>query len=395
VAIGIVQAVRVTGSNTATIAATGAGNTLFVAYAGSSGSNAGGNPSVTGVTLGGSGTGWAVQADQRDTEANSASCSEIWMCNEIAGGKTSVVVSGTNLVAADAYMLVVEVSGLSNAQLDRSSTGPIAAGTNTWTSNATTQTTSQNEFWIGVTAHGPNAAGDTLTGPASPWTNATGFTWAGGSAIAGYQIVAAEAAATYSGTSVDFDYYTCVVATFVAGAYTTGASALSGSGTISEEVTLPEFSILSGSGSLHAAVSFPETGIVLSGSGSITALASGTLQTGLVALVGSGAITATPTLKLPVTASLSGSGTITPRVYLYASLSGSGTLTAGTYIVGRLGLIGSGSIVLQVVIGRIDTLSGSGSLVALQTIGGTFVWHVINSVGNAWEQTVPYQIVLL
>lgn len=215
--ISIVQSKLITGANSGSFSsATTAGNTLLIAYAGSAGSGSFATPGLTAVTLGGSNDNWAQQVNQND--GNSASCSEIWMDPACAGGQTTVAVSGNHLVAADAYLLLLELSGMGpTPALDQHSVGPIKAGTQTWTSNATPTTTSANEFVLGVTAHGPNSASDTLTGPGSPWTNASGFTWSNGSAIAGYQIVTSTGTFTYSGTSVDFDYYTCVIGTFAPG----------------------------------------------------------------------------------------------------------------------------------------------------------------------------------
>src|SRR6185437_11647694 len=93
-------------------------------------------------------------------------------------------------------------------------------GLTSWSSLATPTLATAAEFAIGITAHGPNTgAGGTITGPGAPWTNQTSWFWSGGgTAIAGAQITAATTALTYSGTTSTFDFYTCVVASFLADA---------------------------------------------------------------------------------------------------------------------------------------------------------------------------------
>jgi hypothetical protein len=211
--IYLVQKIVVLGGNSATFSQpTGLGNTVIVAYAGSAGQGSTGTCSVTGITLGSSAL--SKQIEQDDVASASASCSAVWMLANIPAGQTAITVTGTGLVAADGYTVAYEVAGLGNKPvLDKSSSGPLSAGTVTWTSNATAATTAAAEFIVGVTAHGPNGANDALSGGAMPWTNETSWAWgAGGSALAGYQISNQAGAFTYSGASTDFDFYTCVIA---------------------------------------------------------------------------------------------------------------------------------------------------------------------------------------
>jgi hypothetical protein len=208
-----VNVTTITGSNTGTIPSTTAGNTLIVAFAGSGGAGSVNAVNVTGMTLGSANLYRAFEQD--DGASASASCSAVWYLPNIAGGQTSVTVSGNNLNSADSYFTVYEVWNLGNSPLvDQTSAGPLKAGTTTFTSNATATLSTPIEFAVGITAHGPNSATDTLAVTASGWNANPDFVWADGSAISGSQVTASTAALTYSGTSVDFDYYTCVVITF-------------------------------------------------------------------------------------------------------------------------------------------------------------------------------------
>ena len=207
----IVQTKRTTGSNSATLTACGAGNTVFICIAGCVGSGSTAQQSVTGVTLGGVAATKQVAHD--DVASGSATCSEIWKIDTGAGGQTAVVVTGTNLTAVNTQTVCYEVSG--GWVLDKSNIGPTKLGNTTWTSNATATTTVAAEFWLGVTSHGPNAGGsDTLTQTTGGWTNQTQFNTAFSASRIAQQSVVATAAATYSGTSAQSDWFTACVATF-------------------------------------------------------------------------------------------------------------------------------------------------------------------------------------
>jgi len=120
-----------------------------------------------------------------------------------------------------------------------------------------------------------------------------------------------------------------------------GAAALTGSGTLTAQVTLGFTAALTGSGTLTAQ---PVVGYTaaLTGSGTLTASA---FFSAAAALTGSGTLTASPTLGF--TAALTGSGTLTAAAFFAASasLSGSGTLTAlGAQVAGIALLSGSGTL---------------------------------------------------
>ncbi len=379
----VVNATVITGSNSGTIPSTTAGNTLFVAYGGSAGQGSTGTCSVSGITLGG--TSLTREAYQDDAAAASASCSEIWMLTGIAGGQTAVAVSGTGLTAADAYILAVEVSGMGAAMLDVTSSGPLKAGTQTFTSNATGVLAGSGEFAIGVTSHGPNAGtGDTLAVTSSGWTGAAGFTWTGGSDIGGYLVTTSASAVTFSGTSVDYDYYTCVVAVFKPGVFS-GAAAFSGTGTLGAMGVFAGSAALAGTGSLTATgVAALEYSAALSGTGLLGLAPTG--GGGSAALSGQGSLGGTSLITM-YQAALSGQGSLAAlggATYKYAAaLSGVGLLSAGMEEAwlsgaGYMGITGLG-------LGYVAGLSGVGTLSIPGTLGGL----VAGVGGAAVPQAMP------
>jgi hypothetical protein len=179
--------------------ATTAGNCLVVVAGNDSAQT------ISGITLGGSAGNFANAAGV----ANSAEV-EIWTDQNCAGGATSVVITWTgsfsNLTA-----VVYEVAGLlTSAAVDKTATN---SGTGTpWNSGTTATTTQASEIWIG--GYQNNAAtSDTVTGPSSPWVN-TQVNQASRYLEAGYKIVSATGAATYSGTEsagVNSSYAAAVV----------------------------------------------------------------------------------------------------------------------------------------------------------------------------------------
>lgn len=358
----VVNATLITGALSGTIASTTAGNTLYVAIGSNSGGS--GTPSVSGVTLGGSADNFAAQVTQAEG-TQSYSLSSVWMDPGCAGGQTALAVSGTSLVAGDSYVLAVEVSGMgASPALDVSSTGPLGAGTNTWTSNATGTPARAGEFAIGVTSHGPYSSTDTLTGPGSPWTNASAFEWSGGASIAGYQVTSSGSTVTYNGGSADYDYYTCVVAVFAGSSTVAGTASLSGSGSMTGAGALAGEASLSGSGDMTTPAG-PWLVNALSGSGSLTA-------TGLIPgagsphLSGSGTMTAGGSVTRRAPAALSGSGSL--AVLSYASM-----------------LSGSGSLAISgVTLSYWAALSGTGSFGVPQASGGL--------VGGTGGVSVPYAL---
>jgi hypothetical protein len=211
-----------TASNTITLtlSATGAGNALIIVATYDSATDT----DLQGVTLGGSGAGWASQLYVNATDTEDAS---IWANFSIAGGQTSLVVtvpSGDTVsaLAVDAY----EVSG-GLVALDKTVHHEVDGTSGSWTSTATATTSSASEFILGVVTGFNNA--DTnfaFTGPSSPWVNETQLNLlTGASSMSGYQIAASEAAFTYSGTANTTGsnlYYLAAVATFRASTASSG-----------------------------------------------------------------------------------------------------------------------------------------------------------------------------
>jgi hypothetical protein len=214
--VAVVQGVNASAFS-ATLASTGSSNTLFVVLIAN---NGGATGSVTGVTIGGLASNFAQQLLANDAP-NSQVTISVWMCPNAPSGKTALVVTpSANL--NNPYLEVYEVSGMgSTPSLDVYNLGPTKAGTQTWTSGSSGTTSGTTDFVLGMCGSGPYSSGDALTGPGGSWVNASSVAWAGGASIVGYQIASAAGAFTYNGTSLDYDYYQCMVVAFQVGGGTT------------------------------------------------------------------------------------------------------------------------------------------------------------------------------
>src|SRR6185437_3767951 len=185
-----ISVVHTTSANTltVTIPSTTAGNCLIVCV-GSFNSTT--PATISGITLGGSADNFAAA-----TSNNSQTAAVfIWCDPNCAGGQTSVVISGSNLVVGSGTggVVIYEVSGLATASVvDKVSNSSAGVGS-TFTSGTTATTTVANEFWVGI-GIGSNGG---ATGPSSPWANTTP---GGGACVAGQQIVSSTGTATYSGS---------------------------------------------------------------------------------------------------------------------------------------------------------------------------------------------------
>ena len=216
-------------SASVTIPATTAGNTLIVAinsYAFT------GKGSVSGITLGGSASGWSEVVAAHEASGADYQDAFIWVCTDIAGGQTSVLISGTNLnvASSDGGVTVYEVHGLAAASIvDQTSPG---TGTTTAWSSGTTAATSQPDEFCVATACGYNA----LTLPGSPWVSVAQDSNDYG--ISAYQILSAAGTVTFAGTQGSAGAWAAAVATFKAastattasGALAAGAPGLTGDG---------------------------------------------------------------------------------------------------------------------------------------------------------------------
>lgn len=159
------------------------------------------SPTVSGITLGGSAGNFAVVSGASVHNNADANC-EIWTDQNCAGSQTAVAVSfaaGTG--AGNGYTVwVFEFSGVvSSAAVDKTNAAGAASGA--WTSGSTGTLTQTAEVVIGVGCGIGSGGAPTLTGPSSPWNNQATVSAARTTMIAGYQIVSATTALTYSGTT--------------------------------------------------------------------------------------------------------------------------------------------------------------------------------------------------
>lgn len=213
-----------------TIPATGTGNALVVCS--SAAATGATNPNVTGVTLGGSASGWAVVKSIISSSWNSA---EIWWCPTAASGQTAITVTyanGAGSAVTCAY--VYEVSGLGTAVDQTAGAGSATGGSPaTVSSGATATTTVPASFWAGIVSSFHSSASSFT--PIGAWTNATqdsqNVSGLFMQAMAGYQIVSANGQATYSATITD-SAWSAAVATFgSSGGTGTTATAVLAAGT--------------------------------------------------------------------------------------------------------------------------------------------------------------------
>jgi hypothetical protein len=187
---------------------TGAGNCLAVCIGGSQGTT---NPTVSGITLGGSPDNFN-RAEAVNNNADT-DC-EIWLDPGCAGGRTSVVVTfnaGTGSTPGMSVW-VMEWSGVTPVSPADKTNGQNGAATS-WSSLSSGTLSQAVEVVIGAVSVA-GGTGVTLTGPSSPWTNLAQEN--GGDSVAlmaGYQAVIATTAQTYSGTSSLDAAYGAVIVT--------------------------------------------------------------------------------------------------------------------------------------------------------------------------------------
>ena len=198
--ITLVQAKQGSGTTspvTVTLTATGPGNCLVVAVGEGNSTT---NPTVSGMTLGGSADNFAGPAAGIAINAD-ANC-ELWTDQDCAGGQTSLAVSfnaGTgagNGYCVDVYEFAAilgsgAVDGVNNA----------GAASGAWNSGSTGPLAQPAEAAVGVGCAIGSSGAPTLTGPGSPWNNSAQLSAARTGMIAGYQIVNSTSSLTYSGTT--------------------------------------------------------------------------------------------------------------------------------------------------------------------------------------------------
>jgi hypothetical protein len=220
--VGLVQ----TKSNNGTVATNGtltvtldtptvAGHGLIVAVA-TMGSTT--NPSVGSITLGGAAGNFASR--QIGGSSSDACIISIWDDLNCTGGQTAVAITITGGGGSFAVMATVwERDDLPTSLAFDKGAAAVAASGTTWTSGATATTAQANEIWIGVAVDTGNPAAPTITGPSSPWVNATTITGSWNLSgfifnfLTGQQTRVATGAATYNGTQSG-GQNAAVVATF-------------------------------------------------------------------------------------------------------------------------------------------------------------------------------------
>lgn len=180
-------------SVTVTLNPTGGGNCLVVCIGGLAGSA----PSVSGVTLGGSAGNFAKAAGHTVASFTDGDC-EIWTDQNCSGGQTAVTVtfSGSQ---TDAYAWVMEWSGIAGTgAVDKTNSGSTTSSPSS--SGSTGTLTNTSEVVIGASLAACVTSGTSQAGPGSPWTNLAQISAGDGTLIAGYQVVTANTALTYSAT---------------------------------------------------------------------------------------------------------------------------------------------------------------------------------------------------
>ena len=212
----LVQSVSATGTVTPlplTLPSASTPGNCLVACIGGSGTS--GNPTVSGITLGGAAGNFA----QALTEGVPSTASEslyIWSDWNCGGGQTAVSIAFSAFTGSvDAT--VMEFSGLFNTNpVDQTAGQDNDAGVTSWTSTGTSATSQPVEVAVGCVV-GYNASGiGTITGPTSPWNLLTQVTSASThfGLLAGYQLLSASAAVTYAGSFAASSNYAAGVVTF-------------------------------------------------------------------------------------------------------------------------------------------------------------------------------------
>lgn len=164
------------------------------------------NVTVTSVTVGGSADNFSTSAlFSAGTSGTGPGRGELWADPNCAGGGSTITITTSGAQDSELiFAYVYEVSGLVNALgslADKTASNVMTSDSATLSSGATATTTQASEFWIGFAVDG-NTNSVTPTGPASPWVNLSAISASSAGfancAISGYQIVSAEAAATYA-----------------------------------------------------------------------------------------------------------------------------------------------------------------------------------------------------
>ena len=205
----------------------GAGNTVIACIFTWNTSNV--TITTTGVTLGGSGAGFAEAVSDQAYGGDQTTYAGIWYGPTGAGGQSAVAATVTNgnFGAGDGTGLILyEVSGLVTGGADQKASAAAASGTAV--SSGTTGTTSQSS----EIAFGAAFGDSTLSSPSPGYTN----TNLGGSFVysaAGYLILAAQGTTSYSATQSATGSWAAVVVTLRAAGAAPSSAAATGTVTAS------------------------------------------------------------------------------------------------------------------------------------------------------------------
>jgi hypothetical protein len=148
--------------------------------------------------------------------ANFDNC-EIWADPNCAGGQGSVTVAFSGVQGGGNFsgfaVYVMEFSGINTSTpADKTNSGNAGSGATTFSSGSTGTLTQADEVVTGAT-YVRGTSPPTITGPSSPWLNFAQISPnANAGFMAGYQIVSATTAQTYSGsmTGANQEYNACI-----------------------------------------------------------------------------------------------------------------------------------------------------------------------------------------
>lgn len=239
-ALSVVQSKSGTGTSGTSVtvtltSATTAHNCLVVAVGEA---NTTTNPTVTGVTLGGSAGNFTLAASLKN---NSDANAELWVDRDCTGSQTSVVVSFTGGTGtSNNYVVWVhEVAGAdTTSPVDKTAAAGASSGTS-WSSGATATLSQAAEIAIGIVCAEGSAGNPSMSGPASLWTNNGPTTASRTSAISSFQVVSATTALTYAGTTTSAKWGVALVTLKAASVAVTGTGTMglgslsfSGSGSV-------------------------------------------------------------------------------------------------------------------------------------------------------------------
>ena len=357
-----------TGATSVTVtlgAASTPGNTMVaVIWAGAA--------SISGVTLGGSSSGWASRALINPSGVGPVA---IWSSPGFAAASTSVVV--TQASSSTMAVFVYELTG--NCTLDQAGAGhgqnDGAAG---FTSGTTGTTTSANEYWIAVVAgyDGSGAPVTMTTPPSAPWVNQSIVNFDTFAYLyTSYQLTTSTGTPSYSGTASPasgVNSYGCIIATFVQPASgVAGSAPLTAGGTMTAGATEgPQGAAPLTAGGTMTAGGQLAGGAPLTAAGTMAAGAAQT-QPGAAPLTAGGTMTAGaaegPQGAAPLAAggTMVAGGTITQQAA--ATLVAVGTMQALAAGAGAAPLAAGGTMVA----GGTITQQGAATLTAAGTMNAT------------------------